>query len=256
MYRDDVEAVGQAARGKVNLLTNNPLGYFLSSALAGAYIGFGILLIFTIGGQLAGSPFTKTVMGASFGVALSLVVIAGGDLFTGNTMVGTLGILEKTVSLREIGKLWIVCYLGNWAGSILLALVYMGTGLCTGPVAEFMANGALGKMTAGFMPLFFRGALCNILVCVAVWCGTRCKSESGKLIMIFWCLFAFITAGFEHSIANMTLLTIGLLNPVVEGLTLGGYFLNLVAVTLGNMVGGILFVAVPYYQISKRKDVA
>ena len=92
------------------------------------------------------------------------------------------------------------------------------------------------------------------LVCLAVWCGFKCKSESGKLIMIFWCLFAFITTGFEHSIANMTLLTISLLAPMEAAVTIGGYAYNLIVVTLGNMVGGILFVAIPYYLISKKKE--
>lgn len=107
-------------------------------------------------------------------------------------------------------------------------------------------------MAAGFLPLLSRGILCNILVCVAVWCGFKCKSEAGKLIMIFWCLFVFITAGFEHSIANMTLLTVGLLEPSTYAVTLGGFAYNLLVVTLGNMIGGILFVAVPYCIIAKQ----
>lgn len=256
MYREDVAAIGESARKKVNLLTNNPLGYFTAAILAGMYIGLGILLIFTIGGLLQGAPATKVVMGASFGVALSLVVIAGAELFTGNNLVVTLGWKEKTITVGEGIKLWVICYIGNWIGSIILALIFQGTGLNTGGVAEFIASGAAGKMNGTFGQLLLRGLLCNILVCVATWCGTRCKSESGKLIMIFWCLFAFITTGFEHSIANMTLLTIGLLNPMGQAIGIGGYFHNLFAVTLGNMIGGILFVAIPYYTISKRKDVA
>lgn len=256
MFREDVVAVSKSARKKVDLLTNNPLGYFFAAMLAGLYIGVGILLAFTIGGLLEGAPGTKIVMGASFGVALSLVVIAGGELFTGNNLVVALGWKEKTITVADGIKLWILCYIGNWVGSILLAVLFQGTGLNTGAVAEFIAAGAAGKMNAGFGQLLVRGLLCNILVCAAVWCGTRCKSESGKLIMIFWCLYAFFTIGLEHSVANMTLLTIGLLNPMGQALTLGGYFHNLVAVTLGNMIGGIFFVAIPYYLISKRKDVA
>lgn len=121
-------------------------------------------------------------------------------------------------------------------------------------VAEFMAKTAEAKMAAGFLPLLSRGILCNILVCVAVWCGFKCKSEAGKLIMIFWCLFVFITAGFEHSIANMTLLTVGLLEPSTYAVTIGGFVYNLLVVTLGNMIGGILFVAVPYCIIAKQKQ--
>jgi nitrite transporter len=92
------------------------------------------------------------------------------------------------------------------------------------------------------------------LVCLAVWSSYRAKSESGKLIMIFWCLFVFVTAGFEHSIANMTLLTIALLKPFSAAVSIGGYFYNILVVILGNMVGGILLVALPYAAISRQKE--
>ncbi|MDF2676660.1 MAG: formate/nitrite family of transporter, partial [Bacillota bacterium] len=128
-------------------------------------------------------------------------------------------------------------------------------GLATKNVGEFIAISSSLKMNASFTVLFFRGVLCNILVCLATWCSFKCKSESGKLIMIFWCLFAFITSGYEHSIANMTLLTIGLLSPLSADVSIFGYFYNILVVTLGNMVGGILFVAMPYFIISKREEV-
>lgn len=255
MFEENYEAVTKAASTKVQFFKKNPGGYFILSSLAGMYIGFGILLIFTIGGMLTGQPYLKIVMGASFGIALSLVVFAGAELFTGNNMVMASGILMKTVSVRDACKLWVVCYLGNWFGSILLAVMYKMAGLASGNVGEFIASAAATKMNAPFVELFMRGLLCNILVCLAVWCGIKCKSESGKLIMIFWCLFAFITSGFEHSVANMTLLTIALLEPFEQAVSLGGYFYNLFVVTLGNMVGGILFVALPYYLVAKKKEV-
>lgn len=254
MFLDEFKALTEAAKSKAAFLRNNPMGYFLASALAGAYIGFGILLIFSIGGLLTGVPGAKVVMGASFGVALSLVVIAGAELFTGNNLVMTGGTLAKTVSVGDAVKLWIVCWLGNWVGSMLLAAAFYGAGLAAGPIGEFIAASAAAKMSVPAAALFLRGVLCNILVCLAVWCGFRCKSESGKLIMVFWCLFAFITSGFEHSVANMTLLTVALLAPFEAAVSMGGYFYNLIIVTLGNMVGGICFVALPYYMMSKRKE--
>ncbi|MBR6473065.1 MAG: formate/nitrite transporter family protein, partial [Firmicutes bacterium] len=105
-----------------------------------------------------------------------------------------------------------------------------------------------------FIPLLARGILCNTLVCLAVWCGFRAKSDAGKLIMIFWCLLAFFATGFEHSIANMTLLTLSLINNGGnEAISFGGYCYNLIVVTLGNMIGGILFVALPYSAASREK---
>ncbi len=252
MFHDEFTAVSNAAVGKAKLLKNNPLGYFLLSMLAGAYIGFGVLLAFTIGGQLAGAPYTKVLMGVSFGIALSLVVIAGGELFTGNNLVMSAGVMGKTVTPGQTCKLWCVCWIGNLAGAVVLAVLYHLTGLGTDAVGAFMAAAAAGKMSAGPVALLTRGILCNTLVCLAVWSATKCKTESGKLIMIFWCLYAFITTGFEHSVANMTLLTIALMNPAGQAVTIGGFVYNLILVTIGNMIGGILFVSVPYFIASRQ----
>ncbi|MBR6472731.1 MAG: formate/nitrite transporter family protein [Firmicutes bacterium] len=254
MFKDEFNAAANGAAGKLKLLNSNPLGYFVLSMLAGAYIGFGILLVFTLSGALAGAPYTKLVMGCCFGIALSLVVIAGAELFTGNNLVMTAGVLRKTVTIGDACKLWLVCWLGNLAGSVLLALLFSLTGLYSDATLGAMTTAAAGKMTAGFIPLLARGILCNTLVCLAVWCGFRAKSDAGKLIMIFWCLLAFFATGFEHSIANMTLLTLSLINNGGnEAISMGGYWYNLIVVTLGNMIGGILFVALPYSAASREK---
>ena len=253
MFRNDLEKNAQTAINKSSMLKRDPLGYFVLSMLAGAFIGIGVLLAFTIGGQLNGQPYCKVVMGLSFGVALSLVVMAGGELFTGNNMVMAIGAFSKKVSWGEVIKLWIICWLGNLVGAVILAVIYHLTGLDAGDTGAFMDAGAFAKMSAGAVPLIARGILCNFLVCLAVWSAGRATSDAGKLIMIFWCLFAFITTGFEHSIANMTLLTIALINPMDQAITIGGYFYNLILVTIGNIIGGVLFVALPYYAAS-RKD--
>ncbi len=254
MFGDEILAMANASKAKVSFARNNMLGYFIASMLAGAYVGLGIILIFTSGGVLAGAPATKIVMGASFGIALSLVIMAGSELFTGNNLILSVGILKKTVTVSETLKLWLVCLMGNWAGAIILSIIYWGTGLTNGPVGEFMAATAATKMSIPLLPLFLRGILCNVLVCLAVWCNFKLKSEVAKLIMIFWCLYAFITSGYEHSIANMTLLTIGLLSPFESAVSLSGYFYNLSVVVLGNMVGAIVFLAIPYYAIAKKKE--
>ena len=254
MFNDEFTAAANGAAGKLKLLNSNPLGYFMLSVLAGAYIGFGILLVFTLSGALDGAPYTKLVMGCCFGVALSLVIIAGAELFTGNNLVMTAGVLRKTVTVGDAAKLWAVCWVGNLAGSALLAVIFSLTGLYSDATLSAMTGAAAGKMTAGFIPLLTRGMLCNTLVCLAVWCGFRAKSDAGKLIMVFWCLLAFFATGFEHSIANMTLLTLALINNGGnEAITMGGYWYNLVVVTLGNMIGAILFVALPYHLASRQK---
>jgi nitrite transporter NirC len=254
MFHDDITAVAKAAKAKLTLLEKNPAGYFISSMLAGIFVGFGVLLIFTISDLMTGLPYTKAVMGAVFGGALSLVIIAGAELFTGNNFVMTVGIMEKTVSMKNTLKLWGMCLIGNWLGAVLLSVLFIGTGLASGSAGEGIANAAAAKMSIPFLPLFVRGVLCNVLVCLAVWAGFRAKSESAKLVLIFWCLFVFVTAGFEHSIANMTVLTLGLLKPFGAAVSLGGYFYHLLVVILGNMAGGILLVALPYGIIARHKE--
>ena len=254
MFNEEFNKVAGAAKAKSDLLKNNKLGYFVSSMLAGIFVGMAIMLIFTIGGLLtaAESPATKIVMGISFGGALSLVVFAGSELFTGNNFVMAVGSLNKSLPWIDTVKVWIVSFIGNLVGSILAGYMFYLAGLAKGPVGEFIANTAATKMSLPAQELFFRGLFCNILVCLAVWCTFRCKDDVSKLIMIFWCLFIFITAGFEHSVANMTLLTIGLLSPGTAAVSIAGYIYNIGVVTLGNMIGGIFFVAIPYYLISRK----
>lgn len=253
MYKADFEATAESGLAKMNFFKTNPKGYLISSMLAGAYIGFGSLLTNTIGGVLDGAPATKVVTGVAFSVALSLVIMAGAELFTGNNLAMAAGIYRKKLKLADAIRLLIACWLGNLAGSWILCLLFHFSGLNTGATATYLANLAATKMHIPFVPLLIRGILCNMLVCLAIWCSTRAKSDAGKLIMVFWCILAFFTTGFEHSIANMTQLSAALLDPSGAAVSVGGYFYNLLTVTAGNIIGGVVFVAVPYY-ICQEKD--
>lgn len=255
MFSEEINKVAKSAIAKKELLEKSKGKYLVSSMFAGFYVGLGIMLIFTIGGILSssGSPFTKIIMGASFGIALSLVIFAGSELFTGNNFVMTIGALNGSVSFLDAIKVWIFSFLGNLLGSVLGAWLYFLTNLSSGPVGEFMVKVATAKMSAPASQLLVRGIMCNILVCLAVWCSFKMKEESGKLIMIFWCLFAFITTGFEHSIANMTLLSIALMVPHTAAVTLSGFIYNIGIVTIGNFIGGAMLLAIPYWYISKEK---
>ena len=113
MFKEEFEAVAKTAGNKNSLLEKNPAGYFLLSMLAGMYVGFGVLLAFTSGGLLGSTPGAKLVMGMTFSAALSLVVFAGSELFTGNNFVMTAGVLKKTVTPGQTIRLWVMCYLGN-----------------------------------------------------------------------------------------------------------------------------------------------
>ncbi|MGG2468778.1 MULTISPECIES: formate/nitrite transporter family protein [Paraclostridium] len=255
MHNETLEKLTIAAKNKVNLLNSSRLKYIVSSAFAGLYVGIGILLIFTIGGLLtsANSPMTKIMMGVSFAIALSLVVMTGSELFTGNNMVMTAGTLNKGTSTKDLLRVWAYSFVGNLLGSLLVAGLFVGTGLVNkGAVMEFFATTSLAKASLPFMDLFFRGVLCNILVCVAVMCSFRTNDDTAKLIIIFMCLFAFITSGFEHSVANMTIFGVALFSSAIKGATLMGAIYNLFVVTLGNIAGGALVMGAGAYILGKK----
>lgn len=254
MFKDEFSAVANGAKAKVNLLEKNPFGYVIAAFMAGMYIAFGSILMGFVGGCLTGQPAQKLVCGIVFSVGLCFVTMGGAELFTGNNFVMAVGSLKKAVSWGATIKLWIVCYLGNLVGSIVSAAIFTMTGIPgSGDVGTFFANAAANKVAGTPANLFAKAVLCNILVCLAVWCGTKLKSEGAKIVMNFCCVGTFVTCGFEHSIANMTFLSIALMNPQVASISIGGALYNLLIVTLGNMVGGIVFVALPYYFISREK---
>lgn len=239
-------------------MEKNFAGFFLMSMMAGLYIGLGSIFFGVIGGYFSdgGAYETKLVTGIIFSVGLSMVVICGAELFTGNNFVMSVGAMTKTISWGQAWKFWIFCWLGNLAGSFLTGALFTLTGVpgTDAKVGPYMANVALGKATGNPANLFGKAILCNICVCVCIWGCARLKSEGAKIAMCFCCVTPFVACGYEHSVANMTYFAVGLLNPNGLSIPFGGVVLNLLIVTLGNMVGGILFVAVPYVVAARAKN--
>lgn len=257
MFKDEMGLVCKAAQNKMKLLNENVSGYLIASFMAGVYIALGCVFMGVMGGYLsaADSPFTKLISGIVFSIGLCCVTMAGAELFTGNNFVMAAASLYKSVSWTDTVKLWVVCYIGNFAGSLAVAAIFTMTGIPeSGPVGEFFASGAAAKVSGSVSSLFAKGILCNICVCVAVWCGIKIKTETAKLVMNFCCIAAFVACGFEHSVGNMTFISVALLNPQGMDVTVMGFLYNLLVVTAGNIVGGALFVAVPYYIIAKNKE--
>lgn len=248
MYAETIDAFAKAAERKIGALRSSPAAFFVSSALAGAYIGIGIILIFSIGSQVP-AEFQKLIMGATFGIALTLVVIAGAELFTGHTMLMALRRYRGMGTNGDIAASWGMTWVGNLAGALALVALFAlggGGGLLSSPDTLIMKVAA-AKMNAPGMALFARAILCNWLVCLAIWMAARVNSDSAKCIVIFWCLLAFIASGFEHSVANMTVLGLALAGNHPESVSIAGFAWNLAWVTLGNAVGGAVFVAGAYY---------
>lgn len=221
--------------------------------LAGMYIGIAVVLMVSTAGPFAaaGDPAVKLISGAVFGVALTLVVFAGAELVTSAMMILTQGAVTRHIPVAKAVGTLLFCFAGNLAGSMVFGWLVVRSGvLHSNAAAGEMLTGMLeAKAQEGVGELFFRGVLCNILVCLAIWASNRLRSEAGKAIIIFWCLLAFIASGFEHVVANMTTFSIGVFSP--EALTNWGEFgRNMLWVGLGNLVGGAVVVGIGYLVAS------
>jgi nitrite transporter NirC len=233
-------AVAKAAQARRTLPR-----YLASSALAGVFVGVAVVLLLSVAGPLAAStsPATKLVQGAVFGVALTLVVFAGAELFTGNVMVMVHGVWARRVSPAQLVAVWVASLAGNFAGSIGFAALVHGGGTLTGPGADLVAAVVKAKDAATGPQLFWRSVLCNMLVCLALWMAARTRSDGAKLAVLWWALLAFVASGFEHSVANMTVFGLGIFDGTA---TWAQLFRNLAWTVPGNVVGGGLLVGVAY----------
>lgn len=233
---------------------------------AGVYIGFGAQLATLVTHDAAaflGLGMAKLIGGAVFSVGLMLVVIAGAELFTGNNLI-LLSVLDRQVRVRALLRNWTIVYFANFAGALLLVLLMYWSGLWEtggGAVGAAAVKLADAKVNLTFLEAFARAVLCNWLVCLAVWMAVSARDVIGKIFAIFFPIMAFVASGFEHSIANMYFIPMGLalkgqgLFEASANLTVGGMIVkNLIPVTLGNIVGGAFFVAALYWVVYVRKS--
>ncbi|WP_433956768.1 formate/nitrite transporter family protein [Cytobacillus horneckiae] len=257
MYKETLQTLNNQAKSKFGLLQSSMLRYFLGAILAGAYVGIGSIVLFSVGDPLyrANSPFLSIVTGATFGIALAIVLWAGSELFTGNNLIFTVSALSKVTSWKQTFYVWGWSYLGNLVGALLLSLLVLLSGIFgEAGIDYYMMELADGKMNASLSELFFRGILCNWIVCLAIWTSLRAEGDIAKLALVFSLILAFITASFEHSVANMSILGMALMHGGSETVTISGFFYNLIPVTLGNIIGGALFVACVYFLISRTNN--
>jgi nitrite transporter NirC len=192
------------------------------------------------------------VQGSVFGLALTLVVFAGAELFTGNTMIMTQGLLARRVRARDVGVVSVVSLVGNVVGSIGLAAMVNAGGVVSGPFAELVSKTVASKNALSGGQLFWRAVLCNALVCLALWMAARASSDGAKLAVLWWGLLAFIGSGFEHSIANVTTFAMGALHGTSDW---GDLARNLAWTVPGNIVGGALLVGFAYGWLGKVRPV-
>jgi len=246
---------------------------FLLAILAGAFIAFAAEGSNMAAFNLLAEPTTyglgRVLAGAVFGTGLMMVVLAGGELFTGNTLILT-AVLEKKVAASTMLRNWVIVYAGNFVGSVLIAYMIANSGLLTSGgslLGAVTLKIAVYKVNLTFLQAFYLGIMCNWLVCLAVWLSFGADTMAGKIFAVFFPIWLFITSGFEHSVANMYYIPAGILikanesfaqlsglsQEALDSLTWGSFAINnLIPVTLGNIIGGGIFVGMAYWYAYKK----
>lgn len=246
------------AMGKASMA---PAKCFVSAMLAGAFIAFGGMYFCLVLGD-TNFPFVgqRLVGGLAFCLGLALVLCCGAELFTGNILMITAKCSNKTCWADTLRN-WVIVWIGNLVGSLVaVCLIYFAHvhGMNGGAVGEAMVNVAHGKVVLDPVTAFFKGIMCNIFVCLAVWIGFSSRTTADKVLGILLPISAFVAAGFEHCVANMFFLPMGLLLNLTGvgaagAVTFGGVAYNLAIVTAGNIVGGLI-VGLSYWFIYAKKS--
>ena len=231
------------------------------SLLAGFYIAFGAELATVVTSDAAshlGLGVSRLLGGSVFSLGLMLVVVCGAELFTGNSLLAKAA-LQGRIPWRKLAENWGLVLLGNFAGSLFFAWLMTETGLWrSGQVGAHAVGIAAAKCQLDYGPAFVRGILCNWLVCLAVFMATAARDIVSKLLACYVPIMAFVASGFEHNVANMYFIPAGLfidraMGTQTAGLTWGNFLIgNLLPVTLGNIVGGVVFVAFAYWFVHLR----
>lgn len=241
--------------------------------LAGAFIGLGAMFATTVlAGANGALPFGvgRLIAGAVFCLGLILVVVGGAELFTGNTLM-VMALAARRISLADMLRAWAIVYAGNFVGAFGTAVLVLLSGQYLsgeGAVASVALSLAIGKVVLPFDRALFLGILCNVLVCLAVWLSIGARGTGDKVLAVLFPVSAFVAAGFEHSVANMYLIPLGLLIKAwapaslwaqvaippsdLAALTWSGLWSNLLPVTIGNLIGGGVLVGGVYWFVYLR----
>lgn len=233
--------------------------------MAGMFIALGGAASGVASHSIADAGLAKFVSGAIFPTGLILVVICGAELFTGNCLM-IVPLMDGKISVKDVIRNWIIVYFSNFIGSMLIAFLVFKAGvfgMSAGKLGGVVIKVASTKASLPFWTAFSSAILCNVLVCLGVWGASAAKDVVGKIAVSWFPVMAFVVCGFEHCVANMYFLTAGMLaksNPAFvqasglspEKLVNGaGIINNLIPVTLGNIVGGAVFIGVTYYAAYK-----
>ena len=253
------EIVGLARQAAVQKTGFSTRKTVVLGILAGIYIAMGGVLSLLVG---YGFPeiacvnpgLQKLLSGTMFPLGLILVVFAGAELFTGNNAVLMPGVLGREIGWKAVARNWTLVYLSNFAGALFFAyfMVYLTGVTAASPWNEAITGIAAAKTSLPWHVVFLRGIGANWLVCLAVWLGMSARSAAGKLLGLWFPVMCFVAIGYEHCIANMFFIPLGMMQGA--DVTLAAFvFGNLVPATLGNIVGGAFFVGTMYWYAYRNE---
>ena len=265
------EIAARIEKAGISKSTNDPIRILALAILAGAFIALGAVFFTAVTYDSSGiaAGLMRLLGGLVFCLGLILVVVAGAELFTGNNLI-VMAYVDGKVSFGQLMKNWLIVYMGNFIGALgVLVLIYLSNhwSIDSGAVGAKAILIANAKVNLSWLEAFSRGVLCNILVCLAVWLCFAGRSVVDKVVAIIFPITAFVAMGFEHSVANMYFIPAGLVamqqadlvamagsSIDLTNMTLSGFLItNLLPVTLGNILGGSVFVALFYWFIYLRR---
>lgn len=272
--KEVIEKYIQGCQTKMQMSSKRLFG---KAIMAGIMIGMGAAISSVAAHTISDVGLARLSAAAVFPVGLMMVILLGAELFTGDCLVA-MSVFDGKQKIKDCVKLLILVYLGNFVGANLTALLISMSGqlnYSAGMLGAYTIKVAIGKVNLSFTEGIVSGILCNILVCAAVLMAMCAKDITGKLLACFFVIMLFVTAGFEHCVANMYYISAGMLamkNPEyaelaantykfsveqLESLNITNYLLtNLLPVTIGNIIGGILFVGVPVYYLNSSKKIS
>ena len=244
-HKDTGSYFAAIADKQSQFLSADPIAFLTGAVMAGAFVAGATILSLSVGAHM-GPEGRGLVMGLVFGISIILVTFAGGELFNGQVMFSTFALLKGRLRPAQALKLVVAALLGNLVGSVLLCALFAAGGggqiFGSSPLLHDMVHAKIGSSATA---LLARGALCNWLACLGIWAAARLKTETPKMIVLAWCVMAYVACGFEHSIADISTLSLGLLAPKPIGdLASASWTIGLVS--LGNAVGGGVMVACGY----------
>jgi len=243
-----VETAARAGVHKVSMLQLDPPRYLLRSVGAGMGLTLVVFVFWVLTQNLADMAMGKVIAAGFFGVGLMIVVFTNTELFTSNNMYLAVSSAEGRTSWKQAMLLWTACYFGNLAGAMLVSTLLLGAGSLQLPAEHALFAGALHKAQQAGSVIFIKGILANWIVCLAVRIALRCKNDVAKVLVLIFVVFIFVYLGFEHSIANMGTFSMAMLGGGT--LTFADAVHNLLYSTVGNVVGGVLFVGLPFTYLN------